>query len=181
MGNWWLAISSWQCACTCTPSCAIFFCKTSKCPDDSAHLQHRFGALWYWLFPKLQSPLKEKRFQSIDEIQENTMGHLIEILTKFCRVFWTVEETLEELCEVPRCLLIGDWDVIVLCIMFLVLFIFFNKCLYFLYYMAGYILNRTCMLISQPWNEDSKGHSLNCFVKLSQLESACDNLHIQIH
>ena len=105
MGNWWLAISSWQCACTCTPSCAVFFCKTSKCPDDSAHLQHRFGALWYWLFPKLQSPLKETRFQSIDEIQENTMGHLIEILTKFCRVFWTVEEMLGELCDVPRCLL----------------------------------------------------------------------------
>ena len=28
----------------------------------------------FWLFPKLKSPLKGKRFQTIDEIQENTMG-----------------------------------------------------------------------------------------------------------
>ena len=34
----------------------------------------------------------------------------------------------------------GDWGVIVLCAMFLVSCIFFNKCLYFSYYMAGYLL-----------------------------------------
>ena len=27
----------------------------------------------FWLFPKLKSPLKGKSFQTIDEIQENTM------------------------------------------------------------------------------------------------------------
>ena len=31
----------------------------------------------FWLFPKLKSPLKGKRFQTIDEIQENTMGQLM--------------------------------------------------------------------------------------------------------
>ncbi len=31
-----------------------------------------------------------------------------------------------------------DWGVIILCTMFLVSCIFFNKCLYFSYYMAGY-------------------------------------------
>ena len=33
----------------------------------------------FWLFPKLKSLLKRKIFQTIDEIQENTMGHLMEI------------------------------------------------------------------------------------------------------
>ena len=33
----------------------------------------------FWLFPKLKSPLKGKRFQTISEIQENTMGQLMAI------------------------------------------------------------------------------------------------------
>ena len=32
-----------------------------------------------WLFPKLKSPLKGKRFQTIGEIQENTTGQLMAI------------------------------------------------------------------------------------------------------
>ena len=31
----------------------------------------------FWLLPKLKSPLKGKRFQTVDEIQENMMGQLI--------------------------------------------------------------------------------------------------------
>ena len=33
----------------------------------------------FWLFPKLKSPLKGKRFQTVDAIQENTMGQLMAI------------------------------------------------------------------------------------------------------
>ena len=33
----------------------------------------------FWLFPKLKSPLKGKRFQTVDEIQKNTMGQLMAI------------------------------------------------------------------------------------------------------
>ena len=33
----------------------------------------------FWLFPKLKSPLKEKRFQITDEIQENTTGQLMAV------------------------------------------------------------------------------------------------------
>ena len=33
----------------------------------------------FWLFPKLKSPLKGKRFQTMDEIQENMTGHLTAI------------------------------------------------------------------------------------------------------
>ena len=31
----------------------------------------------FWLFPKLKWPLKEKRFHTIDKIQENRMGQLM--------------------------------------------------------------------------------------------------------
>ena len=31
----------------------------------------------FWLFPKLKSPLKGKRFQSLNETQENRMGQLM--------------------------------------------------------------------------------------------------------
>ena len=47
MGNWWLATSSWQCACSCR-----VFCVTSNHPGYSAHLQPRFGALQFLTFPK---------------------------------------------------------------------------------------------------------------------------------
>ena len=33
----------------------------------------------FWLFSKLKSSMKGKRFQTIDEIQENTMGQLMAI------------------------------------------------------------------------------------------------------
>ena len=33
----------------------------------------------FWLFPKLKSPLKGKRFQTVDEIQENMTGQLMAI------------------------------------------------------------------------------------------------------
>ena len=33
----------------------------------------------FWLFPKLKSPLKGKRFQTVNEIQENTRGWLMVI------------------------------------------------------------------------------------------------------
>ena len=31
----------------------------------------------FWLFPKLKSPLKGKRFHTVNEIQENTTGQLM--------------------------------------------------------------------------------------------------------
>ena len=41
----------------------------------------------FWLFLKLKSPLKGKRFHTIDEIQENKMGQLMAIPTKDPEVF----------------------------------------------------------------------------------------------
>ena len=44
MGNWWLAPSSRQGACSCITSQMKFFGKTSNHPGQSAPLQPRFGA-----------------------------------------------------------------------------------------------------------------------------------------
>ena len=59
----------------------------------------------FWLFPKLKSPLKEKKFQTVDEIQENRSGQLMVI----GRTLWGPKVPIE-----------GEWGVIVLCTMFLV-------------------------------------------------------------
>ena len=60
----------------------------------------------FCFFPKLKSPFKGTRFQTIREIQEKYDRAADGNSNKgFCRVFWTAEEMLGELCEVPRCLL----------------------------------------------------------------------------
>ena len=79
MSNWWLAASSRQHAYSRIMSHAEFFGETSNHPGDSAPLQPRFSVLDVWLFPKLKSPLKGKRFQTINEIQENMTGQLMVI------------------------------------------------------------------------------------------------------
>ena len=78
----------------------------------------------FWLFPKPKSPLKRKRFQAISEIQENTMGQLMAI----GRTVWGPKVTPLKGTEGCRCLMYN-----VSCI--------FNKCLYFSYYMVGYLLD----------------------------------------
>ena len=59
----------------------------------------------FWLFPKLKSPLKGKKFQTVNKIQENTMGS-----------WWW----LGELCEVTRCVLWRGLRFPYLCTLFLV-------------------------------------------------------------
>ena len=79
VGNLWLAASSPQHTCSCITSPAEFFAKHQITqvtqPRYSPHL-----VPWHFcLFRKLKSHLKRKRFLTIDEIQENTMGQLIVI------------------------------------------------------------------------------------------------------
>ena len=90
MGNWWLAAPSRQTLAHVSRAVQNFLVKhqitqvtqPSCCPD--------LAPCDFWLFPKLKSPLKGGKLQTINEIQENTRGQL-----------WQ----LGELCEVPRCLL----------------------------------------------------------------------------
>ena len=72
MGNWWLAASSQQCACSCITSHAEIFGKSTNHQVTQPLYSPDFAPCDFWLFPKLKSPLKGKRFQTIDEIQENT-------------------------------------------------------------------------------------------------------------
>ena len=58
---------------------AEFIGRTSNHSGDSAPYSPDL-ALWaFCLFPKLKSSLKGKRFQTIDDIQENTTGQLMAI------------------------------------------------------------------------------------------------------
>ena len=77
MGSWWLAASSRQCTFSCIMSRAEFFGETSNHPGDSAPYSPDLVPCDFWLFPKLKSPIKGKRFQTIDEIRENMMGQLM--------------------------------------------------------------------------------------------------------
>ena len=54
-----------------------FFRKTSNHPGDSPHYSPDLVPCNFCLFPKLKSPLQEKRFQTADEVQENTMEQLM--------------------------------------------------------------------------------------------------------
>ena len=61
---------------------------------------------------------------------------------RFRKIQWGSWWQLGELCEVPRCLL---WRGLrCQCLMYNIscICVFFNKCLYFSYYMAGYLLDR---------------------------------------
>ena len=102
------------------------FGETSNHSGDSVPYSPDLEPWDFWLFPKLKSLLKRKKFQAVDEIQENMAEQLMAI----GRTVW------------------GDCGVVVLSSVFLVSCIFFNKCLYFSYYMTGYFLDRPHMTTS---------------------------------
>ena len=78
-GNWWLAASSQECIHSCIPSHAEIFVKHQITQVTQPPYSPDLTSCNFWLFPKLKSPLKGKRFQTIDEIQENIMGQLMVI------------------------------------------------------------------------------------------------------
>ena len=85
----------------------------------------------FWFFPKLKSPLKGKRFQTVDEVPEKMTGQLMAIV----RTLWgpkvpTLKGTEASLSYVQY---------------FLYLFLL-HKCFYFSYYMAEYILHRLYLI-----------------------------------
>ena len=78
-GNWWLAASSRQCACSSIMSSAEFFGKISNHPSDSTPLQPTFGVLWLLVFPKTKITFEREEISDDNETQENTMGQLMVI------------------------------------------------------------------------------------------------------
>ena len=80
MGNWWLAASSWQRAHSCITSVSCSFLEKHQITQVSQPLYSPdLVPYTSCLFPQLKSPLNRKRFQNVDEIQENTMGQLMAI------------------------------------------------------------------------------------------------------
>ena len=79
MGNWWLAASSLRCAWSYIMSCAEFLAKHQIIQVSQPPYSPGLTPCDFWLFPKLKSPFKGKRFQAIHEIQENTTGQLMAI------------------------------------------------------------------------------------------------------
>ena len=124
MGNGWLAASSGQHACSCFIPHAEFFGEHQITQVTQPHYTIDLTRWDFWL----KWPLKGKRFHTTIEIQENMKGQLMVMWSTVCAYF------------------VGHWGIIVLWTLFLVSCIFFSKCLYFSYYMAGYVLDRTCML-----------------------------------
>ncbi len=98
------------------------------------------------LFQKLKSPFKRKKFQTVDEVQENM------------RSWWRFKERILNSgrdtgrtvwgTKVPT-LKTEHWGVIFLCTMFLSFCTFFDKCLYFSYYMNGYFPDSSRI---HPWH-----------------------------
>ena len=76
VGDWWLAASS-QRACSCIMSGAEFLVKHQITLVTQPHCSSDLAPRDFWLLPKLKSPLKGKRFQTIDEVQANMMRQLI--------------------------------------------------------------------------------------------------------
>ena len=128
MGNWWLAASSWQRTHSCIMSCTDIFGETSNHPGDSAPLQPRIGALWLLAFPQTKITFER------EEISDSQWDS-----GKYDRA---ANGNWENCVRSQGAYFEGDWGVIVLCTMSLVSCIFFNKCLYFSYYMTGYLLDR---------------------------------------
>ena len=146
MGTWWLTASSRQRTHSCITSCAVF-CETSNHPGNYSP---DLTSCDFWLFPNLKSPLKGKRFQTNDEIQENTMGHLMAIPPKdFAEDFEQWKSRWENCVRSQGIYLEGDWGVIVLCTVCLVSCIFFSKCLLF-FIVRGWILSGRTLSCKVP-------------------------------
>ena len=79
IGNLWLAASSQQYTCSCITVCAELLAKHQITQITQPPDRPDLVLCGLWLFLKLKSPWKGKRFQTVDEIQENTTGQLMAI------------------------------------------------------------------------------------------------------
>ena len=123
-GNWWLAASSQQCACSCSTSYELFG-KTSNHPGNSAPLKPTFGTLQLLAFPKTKITFER------EEISDHQWDS-----REYDRA---ADDDWENCVRSQGAYFEGDWGVIVLCTVFPVSCIF-NKCLYFLT-LRGWILS----------------------------------------
>ena len=81
MGNWWLAASSRQCTHYTLRLMQSFLVKHQITQVTQPPYRPDLTPCNFWLFPELKSPLKGKRFQTVNKNQENAMGQLMTIGT----------------------------------------------------------------------------------------------------
>ena len=114
MENWWLAASSPEHTCSRIMSDFWWNIETPKVTQP--HYSPDLVPHDFWLFPKLKSPLKGKRFQTINESGKYDGA---------------ADGNWENCVRSQSAHFEGDRGVIALCTMFFVPCIFFSKCLYF--------------------------------------------------
>ena len=145
MGSWWLAASSQQCAHSCINLVQSIWWNIKPPSWLSIPYSPDLMPCDFWLFQNWNHLWKGIDFKP---------------LMRFRKIWQSSWWRLGELCEVPKCYSEGDWGIIVLCTMFLVSCIFFNKCFYFSYFMAGYLLDRPHTVVNILM-------SLNFFIYMS--------------
>ena len=106
MMQWVISSTSLQRAAYASRLIQSTFGETSNHPGDSIPLSPDLAHYDFWLFPKLESPFEREKISDhwwdlgkYDSAVEGDSNK------GFCTMFWTVEEVLGELCEVPRCVL----------------------------------------------------------------------------
>ena len=127
VGSWW-----WQLHHDNTPAHASrlvqFVCKTSNTPGALAPLQLRFGTLWLLAFTKTKITFEREEIS--DDWRDSG---------KYDRA---ADGNWENCVRSQGAYFEGNWGIVDPCTMFLVSCIFFNKSLYFSWYIAGYLLDR---------------------------------------
>ena len=127
------ATGDWQLHHTDAPAHAShlmqIFGETSNHPGNSAPLQPRFGSLRLLTFPTIKITFER---EGVSDCRWDS--------GKYDRA---ADGDWENSVRSQSAYFEGDWGVIILCTMFLVSCIFFNKGLHFLYYMAGYLLDNS--------------------------------------
>ena len=114
--------------CSGITSHAEFFGKTLNHLGDLTPLQPRFGILWLLAFSKTKITFESEEISDQQWYSGKYDG--------------AADGNWENCVRFQGTYFEGDWGIIVLCTMFLTSRIFFNKCLYFSYYMAAYLLDR---------------------------------------
>ena len=140
MGNWWLVLNHDNVPphASCLMQSFLVKCQITQVtqPPYIPYL----APYDFWLFPKLKITFER------EEISDHQWDS--------GKYDGTAHGNWENSVRTQGAYFEGDQGVIVLCTMFLVPCIFFNKCLYFSYYMAGYFLHRPCCILLDEWEID---------------------------
>ena len=121
-GDWQLH-HEWQCTHSFITSHAEYFWGSIKSPRWLSRLQPRFGALWLLAFPKTEITFEREEISDHQPDSGKYVG--------------TADGDWENCVRSHGSYCEGDWGIIVLCTMFLVSCVFFNKGLYCAWYMDG--------------------------------------------